>query len=191
MGKSGWLGKIIYWNAVLVLAGGMYGILTDEPYWRANGHGPNLYDYLFWIGLALNGPSGFAADYISWGLIYPSDSGVDWRFLLQYGLWLLFLALQWRFYDAAVTRCVGHPWRETALYAVAVCIMIVGAFAAYKGWIYGQRPMGDFFAVRHFWFVRIAGLAFSGLILFAYSLFYKAHRLSPAESIKEQPTPLP
>src|SRR5215469_18890134 len=123
MSKSGRLHTIIYWNASLVLAGGIYGILTDEPYWRANGHGPNLYDYLFWVGLALNGPSGFAADYISWGLVYLSDSGAEWRYFLQYGLWLIFLALQWRCYDAVVTWCVGHPWRETALYMVAAFIM--------------------------------------------------------------------
>ena len=58
--------RIVSWNALLVLSIGIYGILTDEPYWRAVGHDPGLYDYFFWLGLVLNGPSGFAADYAAW-----------------------------------------------------------------------------------------------------------------------------
>jgi len=39
--------KIIWLNALLVLGIGIYGILTDEPYWRSVGHFPELYDFLF------------------------------------------------------------------------------------------------------------------------------------------------
>src|SRR3981081_2028171 len=59
------IAKIIRWNLALIFVVGLYGLATDEPYWRDNGHGPWLYDYLFWLGLVLNEPSAFAADYLS------------------------------------------------------------------------------------------------------------------------------
>jgi hypothetical protein len=99
--------KIAQLNALLVLGIGAYGFLTDEPYWRSNGHGPWLYDYLFWCALALNGPSGFAADCASWLITY-SSSNAEWRFVVQYGLWLLFLWPQWKGYDAVAAWCIGR-----------------------------------------------------------------------------------
>jgi hypothetical protein len=75
--------KIIRWNLALIVVVGLYGMVTDEPYWRDNGHGPWLYDYLFWFGLVLNGPSGFAADYLS----RLSSIGTKFRFVIPYVLW--------------------------------------------------------------------------------------------------------
>ena len=85
--------KIIWLNALLALGIGIYGILTDEPYWRSVGHFPELYDFLFWAALALNGPSGFAADYAAWFVVDRSNLDWplvvqhkdDWQFLVQYG----------------------------------------------------------------------------------------------------------
>ena len=51
------INKIIRWNLGLIISIGVYGIITDEPYWKEVGHLPNLYDYLFWFATALNGPS--------------------------------------------------------------------------------------------------------------------------------------
>ena len=32
--------KIVRWNLALIVVVGLYGMVTDEPYWRDNGHGP-------------------------------------------------------------------------------------------------------------------------------------------------------
>jgi hypothetical protein len=166
------LRKIIYWNAVLVLCVGVYGVFTDEPYWRAVGHRPWLYDYVFWFGLALNGPSGFGADYLSW-LTDQRASGHELRFLVQYGLWLLLLPLQWMCYRYIAIWCNVRRWRETVLYTISVSILVLGCFAAYRGWIWGHRPSIGFID-RYFWFVRMAALALSGLTLLAYAFLGKS-----------------
>jgi len=166
--------KIAQLNALLVLSIGVYGLLTDEPYWRSNGHGPWLYDYLFWWGLALNGPSGFAADYASWVVTYDGPNA-EWRFVVQYGLWLLLLWPQWKGYDAVAAWCIGHRGRETSLYLATAGITAIGGVAAYEAWIYGHRPT-EFFIDRYFWFVRIAGVALSGVVILAYSQFAKRSR---------------
>jgi uncharacterized membrane protein len=32
------INKIIWWNLGLIVSIAVYGIITDEPYWKANGH---------------------------------------------------------------------------------------------------------------------------------------------------------
>lgn len=160
--------KIIRLNLWLVIAIGLYGFVTDEPYWRDNGHDPWLYDYFFWFALVLNGPSGFAADYLSWF----TSHNAEWRFLAQYALWCALLWLQWKFYHLVALWSIGHLRRAMILYAVALCVMLVGSFGAYEAWVYGNRP-SDFFIDRYFWFVRVAGVAFSGVVLLGYSFLIR------------------
>jgi len=52
------IAKFIRVNLALIVVVGFYGTVIDEPYWRDVGHGPWLYDYLFWFALILNGPVG-------------------------------------------------------------------------------------------------------------------------------------
>jgi hypothetical protein len=167
--------KIIRLNALLVLSIGIYGILTDEPYWRAVGHDPGLYDYFFWFGLVLNGPSGFAADYaarliaenlrLNWqALIQTRD---EWQFVVQYALWLLLLWPQWKGYDLLARWYVGRPGRETSLRLAAVAIVLIGCVGAYENWTDGHR-IGLFFIDRYFWVVRSLGLGLSGLVVLSY-----------------------
>jgi len=165
--------NIIRLNALLVLAVGIYGLVIDESYWRANGHDPYLYDYLFWCALALNGPSGFAADYGAWLVAFNND---DLHFLLQYGFWLLLLRFQWKRYDALVAWCIGHRERERWLFLAAFVITVIGGVAAYEGWVWGHRPSGDGFIDRYFWFVRIGGVALAGAVVLAYGQFVKRTR---------------
>src|SRR5215471_15811520 len=165
--------KIIWLNALLALGIGIYGILTDEPHWRSVGHFPELYDVLFWAALALNGPSGFAADYAAWFVVDRSNLDWplvvqhkdDWQFVVQYGLWLFLLWPQWKGYDAVAGWCIGYRSRETSLYLAALGITVIGCAAAYEAWIYGHRPSEVGFIDRFFWFVRIAGIALSGIII--------------------------
>jgi hypothetical protein len=168
--------KIVSWNALLVLSIGIYGVLTDEPYWRAVGHGTWLYDYFFWLGLALNGPSGFAADYAAWlitenlhlnwqALVLAQHT---WRFAVQYALWLLFLWPQWKAYDVLAGWCVGHPGRETLLHLAAAVIVLTGCIGAFENWTDGHR-IGLIFIDRYFWVVRSFGLGLSGLVVLSYS----------------------
>jgi len=181
--------RIIWLNALLVLGIGIYGVVTDEPYWRSVGHGPWLYDYLFWCALALNGPSGFAADYaawfvvdrfnVNWQLVVQHED--DWRFMVQYGLWLFLLWPQWKGYHAVAAWCIAHRGREILLYLAVVAITVIGCAAAYEAWIYGHRP-SEFFIDRFFWFVRIAGVALSGIIILAYSQFVKRGRALSLEA---------
>jgi len=175
--------NIIRLNVLLVLAVGIYGFLTDEPYWKAVGHGPNLYDYVFWFALALNGPSGFAAEYAAW-FATSNGSDHDLQFVLQYGFWLLLLWVQWRLYDAAARYCIGHRSRETLLYLAAFAVAVLGGLAAYQGWVWGHRPMDVGFIDRYFWFVRIGGVALSGVVVFAHTQLVKASRALPNEALK-------
>src|SRR4030095_2349196 len=95
------INKIIWWNLGLIVSIAVYGIITDELYWKAVGHDPNLYDYLFWFGTALNGPSSFAADHFSW--LIATRIHYEWhgdaRFIIQYALWCLLLWPQWKLYE--------------------------------------------------------------------------------------------
>lgn len=34
------IAKVIRWNLALIVVAGLYGMVTNEPYWRDNGHGP-------------------------------------------------------------------------------------------------------------------------------------------------------
>jgi hypothetical protein len=167
--------RIVRFNLMLVLGIGLYGLLTDEPYWRSNGHYPGLYDYLFWFGLVLNAPSGVTADYLP-RLIMSNSSNLELRFVVQYGLWLLLLWPQWKGYDLLVTWCMGPPRRETALRVVAVGVAMIGGIAGYRAWIFGHRLAMEsefMFIDRYFWFVRVAGLAVSGLVILAYGQLAK------------------
>lgn len=160
--------KIIRWNLALIVVVGLYGMVTDEPYWRDNGHGPWLYDYLFWLGLVLNGPSGFAADYLS----RLSSSGTEVRFVIQYVLWCLLLWPQWKLYHAVAMWCRESRRRQMALYSLALLLALSGTAGAYEAWLIGHRP-SDLFIDKYFWFVRIAGIAFAGIVLLVYVYLFK------------------
>src|SRR4030088_970232 len=106
--------RSIRWNLGLIIAVGLYGFFTDEPYWRDTGHGPWLYDYLFWLVLVFNGPSGFAADYLLW--------------------------LQWKGYHRLALWCRGRQARQRMLYGAALLLTLAGAAGAYQAWVFGHRP---------------------------------------------------
>ena len=172
--------KIVWLNALLISSIGVFGVLTDEPYWRAVGHGPGLYDYLFWSALALNGPSGVAADFaawfatnyfqLNWQTLFLAEH--EWRFAIQYALWLLLLLPQWKAYDTLVGCCVGHPYRQTSLRLGALSTALIGCVAAYEVWSPSHR-VGLVFVDPYFWVVRAVALGLSGFVILAYSHFLK------------------
>jgi hypothetical protein len=140
--------KIISLNCLLILSVCVFGVLTDEPYWREVGHSPSLYDYFFWSALALNGPSGVVADYaawlttnnlhLKWQALFLAQH--EWRFAAQYAIWLLLLWPQWKAYDdILVGWCIGHPYRQTWLFITAFGAALIGCFAAYQAWTPGHR----------------------------------------------------
>ena len=154
---------IVRWNLAFIVAAGSYGFLTDEPYWRETGHGPWLYDYLFWALLALNGPSGFAADFLSSFI----SSEAEIRFCAQYALWCVLLRPQWKLYHRLALWCRESPPRRLAIATAALLVALIGSAAAYEAWLFGHRPSDGVFIDRYFWFVRVAGIAFSGVVLLA------------------------
>jgi hypothetical protein len=162
------IAKIARWNLVLIVVVGLYGMVTGEPYWRDNGHGARLYDYLFWLGLGLNGPSGFASDYLS----RLSSSGTEFRFVVQYLLWCLLLWPQWKLYHAVAVWCRASRRRQMALYSLALLLALSGSAGAYQAWSIGHRPT-DLFIDKYFWFVRIAGIACTGIVLLVYVDLFK------------------
>ena len=107
--------KIIRLNIALIVVIGLYGLAADEPYWRDVGHGPWLYDYLLWVALVLNGPSGFAADYLSW--LGANDA--DLRFVIQFALWNALLWPQWKLYQVLALWCRKGTSRQIILYSLA------------------------------------------------------------------------
>jgi hypothetical protein len=154
------LRRIIKLNALLVTLVGVYGLVTDEPYWREVGHGPWTYDYLFWIALVLNGPSGYLADWSSWKLGLYMDSG----FLAQYAFWLMLLAVQWVLYAnlarwAAVTRT-----RRFFIYGVSLALFLTGCATIAHIWQLNlKRDAIDEHINVFFWPAGIGGLMLAGL----------------------------
>jgi hypothetical protein len=154
------IAKVIRLNLALIVLVCLYGLVTDEPYWRAVGHGPWLYDYLFWFGLLLNGPSGFAADYLSWLVVDDAEP----RFVIQFALWGALLWPQWKLYHVLALWCRKGSSREILLYSLAILLVVAGAAGAYQAWWVGHRP-SEFFIDKYFWFVRLTGVGCSGLAL--------------------------
>lgn len=152
--------KIIRWNLAGIVVLAVYGLATDEPYWRAVGHGPWLFDYAFWFALVMNGPSGFTADYLARHL---SSSADDW-FTMQYALWCAFLWPQWKLYHALTSWCRQTRARGLMLLGLVFFFTLVGGLAAWQAWLVGHRP-SEFFVDRYFWFARVGGVACSGLVV--------------------------
>jgi len=166
------IAKIIRWNLALIVVVGFYGLITDEPYWRSVGHGPGIYDYLFWFALALNGPSGLAADYLSWF----GASAAEARFVIQFALWCALLWPQWKLYHLLALWCREGSSRQIMLYSLVILIVAAGGAGAYQAWIWGHRP-SEFFIDRYFWFVRVVGVGCSGLVLLFVNLATRPPRV--------------
>ncbi|MGO9007597.1 MAG: hypothetical protein ACLQIQ_08680 [Beijerinckiaceae bacterium] len=155
---------VVLLNFVFILGICLYGLLTDEPYWRAVGHGPELYNYLLWAGLVLNGPSGFIADHLL-KLIQPNSYNHDW--LVEYGLWLLLLWPQWKAYDLAARWCMGDRRRETALYVVIAGITAIGCVMTLRDQARYLHPDSIFLVGR------VAAITLSSLVILVYIQFRK------------------
>ena len=120
------INKIIWWNLGLIVSIAVYGIITDEPYWKAVGHDPNLYDYFFWS--ALNGPSSFAADHLSW-LTGPYD---DVRIIIHYVFWCLLLWPQWKLYEFLANFSLQSRQRRLVLCLFVLLFVLAGGIASYE-----------------------------------------------------------
>jgi hypothetical protein len=149
--------RLIALNLALVAAVGIFGLVTDEPYWRSNGHDPRVYDYLFWFALALNGPSGFVADWLSWAL----GLEMDVHFFAQYVLWMALLAVQWFAYVRLSKWAAPSRARRRGVCVAAGFLALVGCVIAASVWATTQ-PSTEYFVDVWFWPVRIAALALSG-----------------------------
>src|SRR5262245_13348060 len=181
------INKIIWWNLGLIISIGVYGALTDEPYWREFGHDPNLYDYLFWFATALNGPSSVAADYLSW-LAGTHARFIHWewqaeaRFMIQYVLWCLLLWPQWKLYEFVANFSLQNRQRRVVLSLFALLFILAGGIATHKAWLFGhwEAANSDLFINKYFWFWRIGGLACSGLVFSVYAYLTMRHRMRAA-----------
>jgi 4-hydroxybenzoate polyprenyltransferase len=151
-------------NFILVLAIAIYGLFADEPSWREDGHSPWLYDYLYWLAVALNGPSGFIPDYAR--RVITGTSSLEKMFVAQYGLWLLLLWPQWRIYDLVARWCIADRRREIALYVATAGISVIGAVVTYEAWILERRE-AEYIPLSFDWVAGHAGLALVGLIILA------------------------
>lgn len=172
------LQRIIKVNAVIVFLVGFYGLATDEPYWREVGHGPWTYDYLFWIALALNGPSGFLADWSSRKLGLYDIPG----FLTQYGLWLALLGIQWVLYFKLAKWSAVARGRRIFIYGVSLCLFLGGCAAIVQVWQINleRHANEDHHIDVYFWPVRIGGLAIAGF--WVSLLTYLSTKKSAAEA---------
>lgn len=149
--------RLIALNLALVAAVFVFGLATDEPYWRALGHGPWAYDYLFWVAMALNGPSGFLADRISCALGFD----LSLRFFAQYAFWMLLLMLQWIAYVRFGEWAASDPARLNRVRWVAASWVLIGCvLAAYVRAVTADST--ESFVDVYFWPVRIIGIALSG-----------------------------
>jgi hypothetical protein len=164
MKTAPYLRKIVLWNGLLILGVGLYGALTEEQYWRAVGHWLYLYDYLFWLTLALNGPSGFLSERLS-QLIHPQSHPLEWGYVAQYGFWLLLLPMQWRFYFAIAAWCRRERRRTVALFMITACITVLGCLATYEAWMRTQGWPPYF---RYHWPMLYASLTLTGLVLLSF-----------------------
>lgn len=129
------LRRIVQTNCIIVFAVGIFGFVSDQPYWKEVGTVPWISDYLYWFALLLNGASGFISAYLS---AYITDvfqdvinrSGLtqvfDFRFTLQYTLWLLSIYPQWFIYERLADWAMGTPQRIAPLYVAAFALAAGG-----------------------------------------------------------------
>lgn len=154
------LRRMIKLNLLLVFLVGLYGLATDEPYWREVGHGPWVYDYLFWVALALNGPSGFLAHWSSLKLGLYDIPG----FLAQYGFWLALLGIQWVLYFRLARWSAVARVRRIFVYGVSLCLFLTGCAAIIQIWQVNleRHAIEDHHIDVYFWPVRVGGLVLAG-----------------------------
>lgn len=162
--------RFIWLNLALIVGAGLFGLFTDEPYWRAVGHGPRAYDYLLWFALAINGPSGLLADLASFYMHLQND---EVRFVAQYILWALLLVPQWRAYDRLKRWARVSLTRKRTFYGFAVLVLGLGYFYSVHLWSVSSKAQTEFFVDGFFWPVRIIGVALAGVIV---SMFMVAKR---------------
>lgn len=148
-------------NLGLILCVGLYGLLTDEPYWRSLGHGTNVYDVLFWAALIPNGPAGFLADWLAWKVGLTDDT----RHLTLYLLWGALAALQWWAY-LQLAQWAARSYRRARTVAILSLIWL-GCGVAWAGYALdaalGGAKTADYFIDVSFWPVRIGASALAGL----------------------------
>lgn len=158
---------IVSFSAALILAVCLYGYLTDEPYWREIGHSPDLYDFLLWAALVMNGPAGFIANRIA--EFVPSNIYNDnQHFLVEFGFWLLLLWPQWKSYDLLAQWCMGDRQRATTLYIAIASIAAIACVVAYKTYFAPEEILHPLYIDRIFPIARVVALAFSGLVIISY-----------------------
>lgn len=137
---------VITLNCALVLAVGLFGLFSDQPYWRAVGTAPWLYDYANWLVLLCNGLSGFLSAFLTMHLI----DDFDWSYILQYILWLAFLPLQWFIYWRLADWASGTSRRAILICVAAVALAAGGGILAARTLIWNMsydQEMGGFLDV--------------------------------------------
>ena len=148
-------------NIGLILCVGLYGLLTDEPYWRSMGHSTNVYDVLFWAALIPNGPAGFLADWLAWKIGLADDT----RHLTQYLLWSALAMLQWWAYLQLARWAARLTQRVRTVATLSLIWLACGiAWAGYAlNAALGAAKTADCFIDVSFWPVRIGSTALAGL----------------------------
>jgi hypothetical protein len=164
--------NIVRYNRFAICGLAIYGLATDEPYWRQNGHGPNLFDYCFWTLLALNGPSGLIADF---GPRYlPGASQIEWHFVMQYSLWCVLVGPQWMAYRAFKAWSTQGRWHMNGFWAITLGLVSIGAISAYMASVAAiNRVATNVFWIPYYWEVRYSSIACAGLVLLAYQAICK------------------
>lgn len=62
------LKKLQWGNFIIILLLGFWGIMSDEPYFRAVGHDLNSFDVVNWFVILITGPASLIAYTLSYGL---------------------------------------------------------------------------------------------------------------------------
>ncbi len=86
---------------IAVFALGVWGLVIDEPYWRAVGHGPSEFTWATWAAIVLSGPAWLVARPAAWAVV----SQPELQFILEHVLWAGLAALSGRW-------CSDRPLRS-------------------------------------------------------------------------------
>ena len=142
------------WAASFILVLAIWGMLIDEPYWRAVGHGPTAFTWTSWTAILLSAPASLLARPAAWITTTDIYRDVELVFALEHVLWAILIILQWLVLLHAAARL--RPARKWTLFAAALSgiSLVAGVISWTERWpiVHGEsiswnvldRPIGIF-----------------------------------------------
>ncbi|UOY18878.1 hypothetical protein K8O67_02375 [Leptospira borgpetersenii] len=124
------LKKLQWGNFIIILLLGFWGIMSDEPYFRAVGHDLNSFDVVNWFVILITGPASLIAYTLSYGVVYivfgrHSTESIDFAFICYYTIWSILSIFHWKCILWILKQSHLHKFiRKLFFYISVICIIL-------------------------------------------------------------------